>query len=244
MKKNSAIEITQNLSSMEENIFLSKLLEYGRVLLYVLLGLIIAGILIYRFSSTRQEQQEADYWAAEKEFRALAGAENLNEEALAKLSAIIERHPALHEKYDALLAQILLDHGKISEALPFATKAIDRTQQENLPFYSDFANTTLLITEKQYETALKNSILLKEKMQSQNLKREERQYGDTLFALNFLRIALLQQQLGLKKEELNTWQEWKKLANTSGFEQQKVLFSEGRISLIDYIASREEALKH
>lgn len=252
MKKTVNPPITENLSSLDDNPFMLWITQYGRTLMYALLGLIVAGILIYRFYSVHEEKQEAEYWTAEKEFRLLAKpVENnkgpaINEEALAQLRAVIERHPALQAKYDALIAQTLLDHGDIKDALPFANNAINRTLSENQPFYSEFAKTSLLISEQKYDAALKSSQALQQKMQELKQKTEQngqRHFGDTLFALNFLRIGMLQQQLGLKSDELKTWQEWKKLAKTSGFEQQQLLFSEGRVSLVDYINLREAQLK-
>jgi hypothetical protein len=252
MKKTVNHPMPENLSSIDENPLMLWITQYGRTLMYVLIGLILAGILIYRFFSVHEEKQEAEYWTAEKEFRLLAKPVEsnegpaINEDALAQLRAVLERHPALQAKYDALIAQTLLDHGNTKDAMPFANSAIDRTLSENQPFYSEFAKTSLLISDKQYDAALKSSLALQQKMQELKEKSEksgDRHFGDTLFALNFLRIGMLQQQLGLKIDELNTWQEWKKLARTSGFEQQQILFSDGRVSLVDYINLREAQLK-
>src|SRR5205814_443517 len=84
--------------------------------------------------------------------------------ALNTLTALLNSHPDLQSKYDALIAQTLINRGAIKEALPFAERTLARTGKDHLTFYSDFAHTTLLMSEQNYPEALKKAQDLKEKM--------------------------------------------------------------------------------
>jgi hypothetical protein len=83
----------------------------------------------------------------------------------------------------------------------------------------------------------------------------DRSFGDELFALNLLRIAILQQQLGDRPGELQTWREWKRYAGLEKGDSNSLKVSPvafryaiqqlaiGSVSLPDYIAHREKELK-
>lgn len=244
--KKSPPAIDSSLPIWEENPALHWLTQNGKILLYALLALAIAGVIAYRLFSSHQAQQEADYWSAEKDLRQLTAPitadsdKGEDQAALARLNAAVNSHPQLQTKYDAPIAQALLNQGDLDQALPYAKRALARTEAENQPFYSDYAQTTLLIAQNQHQEALEHATALQAKMREQQAQEsDKRQFGDTLFALNLLRIGMLQQKLGLAKEELNTWQEWKKLAQTATFELPNTLFKEGNVSLVDYINARE-----
>jgi hypothetical protein len=128
-----------------------------------------------------------------------------------------------------------------------------------LPYYADFATTTLLISDHKYDEALKAALALQQKMNDEIAvipSTSDRSFGDELFALNLLRVAILQQQAGDAAGELKSWQQWKQYAGlenagTSGLKVSPVAFrysiqqlAIGSISLPDYIASRESQLKH
>lgn len=254
MKKSSPSPILQDhlndYTSLEENPVVHFLTQYGRISLYALLAVIAAGVIIYRLNSSHQEKSETDFWNAEKAFRILASPaiqdanSSAEKDALSQLNTILEQHPQLHAKYDGLIAQMLLNRGDVTAAAPFAQSALERTKEENQPFYTDYAKTTLLIADKHYEDALAQALALQNKMniaQQEVGQSDQHQFGNTLFAFNLFRVGLLQQQLGLTNEELKTWQEWKQMVQSKAFEV--LLFSEGRVSLTDYINSREMELK-
>lgn len=247
-KATSAHDAAQNYSSLEESPWVQYLLLHGRNILYALLALIIAGIIVYQFTATREMQKETDYWTAEKDFRLLLNpsSEMAKNDPVNELKAMIDQHPQLHAKYDGRVAQILINRGELAEAMPFAQSAIARTHAINEPFYSDYAQTTLLIMQGQYDQALANARAMQAKMieQRKQVEPEQLEFGDTLYALNLLRLGILQQQLGLGDEELKTWQEWKSLSQAKMLYLQQGLFADGRVSLIDYINARESQLKH
>jgi hypothetical protein len=230
-------------TSWEDNPTIQWLMQHGRNLIIGILGICAAIFLIYLFTSRNTQKAENDYLTAENTFVKFMGAKPEEKEYLQQLEAIMQRRPELHAKYDGLIAQILIDKGQTNEALPFANSAIARTAEENRPFYTDYAQTTLLISANQYEEALKHATNLQKNLMGQ-LTSQTRDFGDTLLAFNLLRIAMLQQQLGLNQDELKTWQEWQKQINNSKkFAEQFDHFQLGKVTLTNYIETRVKQLE-
>lgn len=241
-------EIDLNLESQwEENPSIQWLFEHGKIILYSILIALTLLFTIYRMNLAYTGHAEADYIEADNNFQLIAEAPGSQEaavqkEALEKLQLLMKRHPDLHTKYDGALAQILLNRGEMESAQEYANLAIARTTAANQPFYTKYAQTSLLIANQQYNRALEEALLLQEQMKTQ----ESLGYSDILFAFNLLRIAFLQQQLDLKTDEVATWQQWKEFASKSedpALAQALTLFNEGTISLNNYIEAREQLLK-
>lgn len=235
MKKNDPIQVrAEKLPSfsLEDSAIMQWLSEYGKYLLWATLGFVALILLFYRFSSTDSSKAAADYIIAERNFVKISTDAD-SQDSLAELKAILQNHPELQPKYDGLLAQILIARGDTSSATPFAIRALKRTQKENSPFYTSYAETTLLISEKKFEEALGQAKEL------QQLLRTE-QHTTKLFAFNLLRIASLQRQLGLSEQEQQTWKEWQALAQTNPTIAMPLQnhFTEGKMTLIDYIQTR------
>lgn len=241
-----SLEKNTLLSALEENPAIEWLEHNGKTLLYVFLGLVALLFIIYRMSAGRHAKAESDYLQASVEFAAFQKGES--KESLERLTAILGRRPELHAQYDGLIAQILLNNGDLSKAKEFANLALKRTSTEDLPYYSDFAKTTLLISEHHEQEALNQALALKKTMQAQQSNQSK--FGPVLFAFNLLRVAMLQQQLGLHEEEAKTWKEWKDYANASEksvatsisprvFETIENQLAEGKFSLSNYIESRQ-----
>lgn len=231
-------------ASWEDHPFLQNLFEYRKQLLIGALAAILILLAIYIFSSRHISNATNNYITADNEFITFAQPtfdQTNTQAALTELDALFNKHPELHAKYDGLIAQTLIERGQIETALPFATSAIQRTQSENSPYYSDFTATTLLIGQKKYEEALQRANTLHNELKNQS---KQTKIGNALFAFNLLRIAGLQQQLGLKTEELLTWEEWQTLMNRSPlFAQQVEHLKEGKVSLMNYIETRIKQLK-
>lgn len=265
MKKNSDTPSLEDISNFwDESTFIQWLSHYGRYALFILLGLLVVLFFIYRLSSGGSEKAEKDYFNADREFQLFAKpileeTELLaSTEALNRLEAIMQRRPELHAKYDGLIAQTLIFRGEMSKASHFANLALTRTSSENQPYYTEYAQTTLLIGSQQYEEALMRSQELQRKMTdtlAQSQDNPQRAFGDTLYAFNLVRIGMLQQQLGLSKDELKTWQEWEHfvqqkqginlegMVSSAPFEKQLSHFADKKISLLNYIEAREKTLQ-
>lgn len=218
---------------------------YGRYLLWILLAALFLLFIFMRLKSTNSRDAEADFLKANKEFVALENSLDKPKESqfsasLDKLQQIMARHPELHAKYDGSLAQALLGAGQADKAVPIAESAIKRTAELNDQAFLDYSRTTLLIANNQWDEALKNSAAL------QATLKQDQQADAVLIALNYLRMAALQRQLGLKNEEMNTWKQWKEWVAVQGPNSaiQPLLESltEKEIQLSTYAAAREAAV--
>ncbi len=250
--------------SLEENPLIQWIIANGKILLYILFGLILLGILISRFMIGSPATNEADFINAEKEYLLFKTPTNeesdpqIQASALKNFEKILAAHPELHAKYDGSLAEILLIRGEPTQASDFATSAMQRTAKENDPFYTPFAQTTLAIANGQYEQALNQSKTLKEQMikvgQELQDTPEKIPFSTLLYSLNLLRIGMLEQQLARHEDERNTWQEWRDLSRRSQegglpkyldgplFSSFENLLSEGNVTFINYIETREKVL--
>lgn len=258
---NSSIPKQNLLDSFDQDSLIEWFSKNGKYAAYIFLGLIAFLIVVYRLSNSSTTQAEIDYLQAGKEFAAFESADFQKnppaaDEALKSLNSIMSSRTELHAAYDGAIAQILLNRAQVTEAKPYAQATLKRTQPNDLPLYGDFAATTLLISEKKYPEALETAQALKHKMLDEikaSPAQNDRTFGDMLFAFNLLRIAMLQQQVGNAKAELQTWQEWKHYAGLDKISKEtispqafRILIQQlaiGSIALPDYIAYRESLLK-
>ena len=153
----------------------------------------------------------------------------------------IRRVPALQSKYEAAIAQKLLNTDKINEALVMANRALNRVQEE-VPFHATYAKTSLLIEQGSFQQALENAVALKEQMGSSFLT--EPKGGSLLYVHNLLRIACLQQELKNRPGERSAWEELSCFLQTETRLAQTLLesFSEKQVNLNQYIAERKKLL--
>lgn len=249
------------LDSFDANSVIDWLAQNGKNVIYVLLGLIALFVLVYRVSSSNTAKSEKDYLQAATDFSAFvrdnADDEPTTQESFKRLVALMSNHPELHSAYDGAIGQTLLNRGQTTEAKPFIVNTLKRTQAESLTLYNKYASITLLISEAQYKEALEKSQALQQTMLDELHQgaNSEHSFSEVLFAFNLLRIAMLQQQLGNDKEELQTWQQWKNYAGLDRASKQPAIINPmafriiiqqlatGSIALPDYIAYRESVLK-
>lgn len=231
-------------------------------ILYGFLIALSAIFLIYKMMGSSVRSTEANYIQTTNDFLAFTNPNNANnpqltDEALKNLESSLKQHPHLGAAYDGSIAQTLINRNQIETALPFANASLERTKSADLPDYADYAQTTLLIEQKNYKEALEKAFALQKSMMN-TLKDHPDQphaFGDELFAFNLLRIAMLQQQLGDTAGELKTWQYWKQYAGLNANQQPSIKINPqafraviqqlaiGAFSLPDYIAYRESVLK-
>jgi len=237
------------------------LMENGKNIFYILAGVIGIIILTYLLSNRQSNQAEQEYIQAANDFTyftktAYEKNSDAANESLKRLQNTLSQHPELHAAYDGAIAQILLNRGEINVAQPYAQSTLARVKSDNLPYYFEYANNTLLISQKKFKEALENALSLQQKMKEAiENQASEKWFGDELFALNLLRIAMLQQEQKNPEAELQTWQEWKHYAglgnNTNAAEKvnpyafRSVIqqLASGSFSLPDYISYRENILK-
>lgn len=237
------------------------LTAYGKNISYLIAGFLVFLACVYFIGGSFQARPEKEYLQAAYDFNTFLRVnptENsvLSEEAYLRLKEIMSKHPELHAAYDAPLAQTFLNRGEPIEARPYADAALLRTHSDHLEYYADYASTTLLIAEQQFQEALNSAKALQTKMTdvlTAESNRKTRSFGDVLFAFNLLRIAILQQELGDKAGELESWRQWKQYAGlgkeTSTAKVDAAAFrlviqqlAVGAVSLPDYISYREKVL--
>jgi hypothetical protein len=247
MKKSNQSDIPTSIDeySLEDNPGIQWIIKNGRYLLWAVLAFVALALLIYRFSASETVKAEKDYIDADRAFQTLQEVnitDVASKEALQKLAAIMLRQPELHAKYDGPIAQTLINRGDIDSATEYANLAIARTKSEESPYYTDYSQTTLLIGKKSYSEALKQAIALQAHLD----KADKSDKGVVLMTYNLWRIALLQKELGLKSEELKTWQQWKLFYSENRgpvLEAIVAAFTEGKVTMLEFIETREAALK-
>jgi len=262
MKKHSQnpTNASTPLFELEDHPMIHWISEHGKSCLYAILGVFVLLLAIYLWLSSSSTQDEVNYQQANGQFQNFEKSQDptKQEDAFLALTQILNRQPALHAKYDGLLAQTLIDRNQIDLAKPFAEATLTRVSQDQLPYYQEYSQLTLLITQNQLNEAIKGSLLLKEKMLEQLQQSESEAHGPSfggyLFALNFLRTAFLQQKAKDYQGELKSWQEWKSYTDTNQsvstnpLVDRKALFTvshlfkEGSLSLDQYIDMRIKAI--
>jgi len=251
------------LESFEEGQAMEWLSKNGKNLAYGLMILLVLLFTFYRFSSRHTGKAEHDYLQASSDFNFFTRVNDaedtgLVEDAFQRLNLLMIKHTDLHAAYDGAIGQVLLNRNQAEAAQPYIERTLKRTKVDDLPFYGDYGSTSLLIGLQKYGEALKMAETLQQKM-AETIAKEpsssKRLFGDELFALNLLRIAILQQQLGDKEGEWQSWQAWKKYAgldakadklpldiNAQAFQLVIQQLAAGSVSLPDYIAHREKDL--
>lgn len=209
---------------------------------------------LYRMSASDKSQAENDYFSATKDFNTFISVDSSvtpiqREEAFDQLNKVLNSRPNLQQKYDAMIAQALLTKERTDEAIPYADRTFKRIAKDNLPLYEDFSKITLLIGQKDYTQALGLTKTLKEKL---NTNKTEDGIS-TLSTYNLIRLAMLEQALDNKTGELEAWDELNQslytpeaMLSASANEQRAIfenLFSDGNLSLRNYIEHREKFLK-
>lgn len=221
--------------------------EYGKILSLSFLGLIALLFIVYRTVSSDSARAETDYYEAGQQYTLFQ--KNHSSEAFQQLQLILARRPELHSKYDGLIAQALINDNEAQAAEPYANLIFKRVHNDDVPHYETFAAITLLISKENYPEALKQSVALKQTLLKEaTVAKNERTFGDLLFAYNLLRVAMLEQKSGSPAGEQAAWSEWNTYSKASTnsasikaapFYTLDSLFGEGVLTLNNYIKARE-----
>jgi hypothetical protein len=242
------------LNQLNEAEVLEWLTRNSKKMLYALAALIACIFLLYQASSRSANRLEADYIKAANEFALFSRGEK-EEESLQELLGLMNKNPELHAAYDGAVAQALLNQNHWLEAEPLALSTLKRTASDTLSAYRQFAEISLLVAAQKWSDALEQAQKFQQTLALQlnePVKKAE-DFGKTeLFALNLLRIGMLQQQLGDSKGELDTWQLWKEYAgleagtasqiDSAAFRAINQQFAQGVVSLPDYFAYRKQQM--
>lgn len=164
-------------------------------------------------------------------------------ERMQKLGQVMEAHPEIYKKYDAVVTQILLNHKEIELARSYMQQAIQRLkEQQNNNYYLDYSEITQSIANHDFNKALDLSknlsrLLSKEIAESSSLL-PHRTY-QTLYALNLLTMIGLYEKM---EEEQNKIATTKKLLefvkDKKELQKQLLLVGKEPISFYDYLQNQ------
>jgi len=171
-------------------------------------------------------------------------------ELFQEMSRALRKLPALQEKYQALIAQKLIEGGRGADAIKMAYGSLELAKNE-VPWHASFAETSLLIEQGEYQKALERAVALKEQMGRESdislFSGDRLVGGSVLYGYNLLRIACLQQELKNEPGERAGWEELdtflKRKEGSPVFNILLSLFHEKGVDLSQYIAERKAALK-
>ena len=186
---------SQKENTLEIPLFLQLLLFKKRELLIGASSVLAAvAILIVYFQSGPKAGTYASAEAAYETWKASPNSEELYETMKESFRTV----PSLQRKYEAEIAQKLLDTERTQEALEWVKGPLERIKSET-PFHSSYAETSLLIEQGSFQEALEKSVQLKEQMNQSfdigRLSEDPLVGGSLLYAHNLLRIASIQQRL-------------------------------------------------
>lgn len=258
---------SSSLFNLDGNPVIDWISKHGEKLIYSILAAFSLLFLGYLWQSGTSTKMEGDYQSAGREFQtfqqaAMAGQTQEMEQAYQKLSLILSQLPDLHAKYDGQIAQILIDSGEIEQAQPLAQATLQRVSQDNLPFYNEYARITFLIEEGQYASAIQRSLALKQEMirqlqlgeQQNQIQTAAPTFGSLLFAMNLIRTAFLERQVGNGVKEAESWEEWNMYTSHTNtrplppvdrkaFFTVAQLYNQDALSLDSYIQNRLKSLE-
>jgi hypothetical protein len=136
--------------------------------------------------------------------------------------------------FSAVIAVYFLT-GTSEASKKVAVNEVPKWMKESLPYHSQYASATLLISKGQLGVALDEAKKLKKVLEGQ------KQAHKLLFAFNLLRIATLEKEVGTPEGELAAWNEVKGVDSDS-YQSLQETFKEKSATLSDYIKHREESL--
>lgn len=182
---------------------------------YGIATFILVLFILYRFLAHQNAEAEYDFRSASQLAAVLNNPEissEKRESALLNLETLISKNKTLETKYDGLIGEQLLIKNEVDRALPYTKRTLNRVEGE-APLHSEYAKTSLLLTQGNAEEALKQAYFLRETLLKQASENKEAQYAGTLYAFNLIRIALLESQANNQNLENKAWDELKQMGD-------------------------------
>ena len=210
------------------------LVQKKDIITYGMVGLFIGGFALVQVMPKFYKPSQNPLILVEKAFASLKQ-EKCEKSSLQNFQKLLQKHSSLLPVYEGQMTQALLANGKISEVNNNA-KGLDRLQAE-VPAYSSFAKTSILIEEKKYEDALAKAYDLQKEICFEDNK--------ALYVNNLLRIGILEKTLNHPKEELAIWTQMEDLISKLDQKQKTAIssFMDGSFSMEEYITYRKKCLE-
>ncbi len=234
--------------------------EHSRTILIGLMSLILLAFFLFQVSGKLSTGKKSDYLEVQRAFTAWTAEEKQDPKLFAGLEKPLSRHPELEAKFGTHIAQRLLSLGDVRKAGQYATAALKRSHALTSSYYERFSRNTLAISQGKYPEALEEAKQMKAELEKDGAFWEKRDKlvhsGTLLYAYNLLRIAALERETGSKEGELKAWEElvshagWKGApANPMTYDREAYSmlaqnFSEGDLTLLDFIEQRKKELIH
>lgn len=236
------LEIALEPHPWEDSTFVEWISRYMKEILYGLGILAIALFFLFRFFNASQTQAENQFLQAE-DLGAKLNDPFQVEDTINTLQPLLKKHPELYQKYDGPIAQSLLLISKPQEAIPYMERNFSRVSTMESTHHQKSQEITKLVSQNQIEQAYQKGLMLKEEM-----KAEASQFAH-LYLYNLVRLAFMEQALGLKKQEAQSWQDFLNISKKGSLIPQQTYdefveaWSMNGISLINYIQDRQKKLK-
>ncbi len=233
------------------------LLDYKRSVIFFIPLLLVILFMVFKFSLLKSKA-ERDVISAKAAYSKWVSSDNLDTIHLQTLKNILKKRPELSPAYEGPIIQKLVASSQVSQAKLHVESILKRIGRR-CTYYTRFSQSSLRIAQNDHATALQKAIKLKEDMILDKPfweRQSSYQYGSTLFAFNLLRIAMLNQELDHKEDELIAWKELKKYAKWDqidtkslpldldplAFDRLLSHLTDQKLSLKDYIRYRESKL--
>lgn len=217
---------------MEENTFLNFFNKHWSKFLLGILALACIGAWSERYFRKHQQESKQDYIIAQKIFERFQKGEALEQESLETTEAILKRHPEMHPKYDSLLALAFFAQHNSAQAIDYARASLNRVSDQLPECYKEYATTSLLMAQGNFQAALEKTIALDHKITG----KEDYLILD---GMNKLRLCFLAEKLQAT-EDTKTY--WKALSHHPAFPEIKSIFQEGDLTLADYFGFKSSSV--
>lgn len=232
--------------------------DHSKIILSSFVALILLSFCLFQFSGKFLGGGKSDYLEAQNAFKAWTSNGSLSPKIPVALAKPLDRHPELKSKFGTHIAQRLIAFGEVKNSGQYAAASLKRSHDLKTPYYERFSQNTLSIVHGKYSSALEEAKRLKSDLEQDDVFWDSRdkfiRSGVILYAYNLVRIASLQKELGSKEGELMAWDEliknsgWKelpvnkKMYDPEAYSHLAQNFTQGDVSLLDYIEQRRRVL--
>lgn len=154
-----------------------------------------------------------------------------------QLDKMLKKEKVIKACYEAKVGQELLKRSDAKHAQEYVQASFERVGSETL-YHRKYAETSLLIAQKESLPALLEARKLKDELESVNNPNVK-----VLKGFNLLRIAMLEKEVGSQKAELEAWQRFEGI-EPQVYRDIQEAFAAQKLALSDYIAERKKILKN
>lgn len=206
----------QNFNSDDHSAVVEWFIQYRKIVVAAIVIALIAIAFSVWWMNHQKRQEIQDYEQAEILAQELKSGEVTGQvavlaETLNELKAIDDRYPALHRRYDGVLAQEFIVDTNIDSIDPYAKRSVTQLGETGLAHFATFSEVSRLAAIGELQKALDLAMQLKLQLQSEPLNPNR--YA--LVALTVLDIVALNQRLGQKEGRDEAIQELSSLLGMS-----------------------------